>query len=96
MHTSLVIVVAAIVILITALVLVTIFGVGIGQVASITQAKNNCITQALASCRATNALPITWDYPMSVTEGGQQTQQSCRELTVYNRCNQVPGYVSPP
>ena len=61
LHTSLVIVVAAIVILIVALVVLTIFGVGITPVRSITDATAQCTMLCKATCRTTNSMPPTWD-----------------------------------
>jgi hypothetical protein len=61
MSQTLVIIVAAVVILVTALVLLTIFGSGIAPVASITEVRNNCQTIGDASCSATGQLPPTWN-----------------------------------
>lgn len=60
LHTSLVIVVAAIVILIVALIVLTIFGVGVSSFSSIAEAKSQCITMCQASCRITQQVPLTW------------------------------------
>jgi len=63
MNTTLAVVVSAIVILITALVVITIFSGGINQVGSLTNARSICQTQASSSCRSTNSLPLTWNIP---------------------------------
>ncbi len=63
MNITLTVVVAAIVILITALVVITIFGSGMTQVGGIAQAKSVCESQAAASCAATNQCPLTWNTP---------------------------------
>jgi len=76
MNITLTVVVAAIVILITALVVITIFGTGITQVTSITQAKAICATQIQSTCSWAHDEPPTWtsknlrvgETPMSCAE----------------------------
>ena len=60
MNITLTVVVAAIVILITALVVITIFGSGMTNVGSIAEAEAFCKTQCEAACRTTSGIPITW------------------------------------
>ena len=60
MNITLTVVVAAIVILITALVIITIFGQTIGNVATIAEGKSLCRTVLETSCKATNAKPAVW------------------------------------
>jgi hypothetical protein len=63
-------IVAAVVILITALVILTIFGTGIQPIVDITQAKSICIQQGTITCKTTGKLPPTWEIPtMNTNEG---------------------------
>jgi hypothetical protein len=78
MNITLTVVVAAIVILITALVVITIFGSGISQVGSIAQANSVCRTQCEASCKATGSPPITWTAPTVKDADGNL--KSCAEI----------------
>lgn len=81
MNTSILIVVSAIVILVMALVLLTIFGQGIGGVATITGAKSQCAEIGRSTCSATGMLPANWAIPtMRVKEGGQVQMRSCAYL----------------
>jgi len=61
MNTTLAVVVSAIVILITALVVITIFSGGITQVGTLSQAKTLCSTQFITMCQSTGQRPVTWD-----------------------------------
>lgn len=79
MTTSLVIVVTAVVLLVVALVLITIFGIGIGQATTIMQARNICINTGAASCQAFGTLPPTWNSKMSVMENGKVVQKACAD-----------------
>ena len=63
MSHTLVIVVSAIVILVAALVIITIFGSGVQQVASLAQAEAFCKTSAESSCKTTGMMPPTWNAP---------------------------------
>ena len=60
MNTTLAVVVSAIVILITALVVITIFSNSIGNVATLTDGKSLCLTVGQTACVSTNALPSAW------------------------------------
>jgi len=60
MNMTLTVVVSAIVILITALVVITIFGTGITQVTTISQAKAICATQMQSTCSWSHTDPTSW------------------------------------
>ena len=60
MNTTLAVVVSAIVILITALVVITIFANGIGNVATLSDGKSLCLTVGTTACASTNTLPPSW------------------------------------
>ena len=60
MNITLTVVVSAIVILITALVVITIFGQSIGNVAMIAQGETYCRTVLETSCKTTNSAPPVW------------------------------------
>ena len=60
MRISLELVVIAIVILVVALVMLTIFSQGMLQLGPITTAKNNCNRIAVSTCSATGTVPSTW------------------------------------
>jgi len=99
MNTTLAVVVSAIVILITALVVITIFGGGIGQVGSLTNAKSICETQARSSCLSTGQLPLTWDIPsVSIpATGGSSSLVACSDGSVKGsgkKCSDY-GYPTP-
>ena len=81
MNITLTVVVAAIVILITALVVITIFGTSMTQVGTIAQAKAYCETTCQASCSATGAKPVTWDVP-NVRIGDSTTPVACSHSSV--------------
>jgi 3',5'-cyclic AMP phosphodiesterase CpdA len=63
METTLAVVVSAIVILITALVVITIFGGGVGQVGTLSNSQSICEAQARSSCSATGQMPLAWSTP---------------------------------
>jgi hypothetical protein len=69
LSTVLTIVIAAVVILVAALVILTIFIQGTSPLASLAEAKNFCRTQATPICETTGNMPFTWDIP-SVSVGG--------------------------
>jgi hypothetical protein len=70
MNTTLAVVVSAIVILITALVVITIFGNSMGNVGSIAEAKSLCMSTYATSCAATGSSPTVW----AVSVNGVRTQ----------------------
>ena len=61
MNITLTVVVAAIVILITALVVITIFGSGIANVGTLAEAKTVCKTTYETTCRTSNVKPQIWN-----------------------------------
>jgi len=61
MNITLTVVVSAIVILITALVVITIFGGSMGNIATTTQGKSVCEASCTSSCRSLGVPPITWN-----------------------------------
>jgi len=82
MSYTLVIVVSAVVLLVAALVVLTIFGGGVGQVSSIAQAESLCSTQGKTSCMTTGQLPPTWGAK-TVKVGDEL--KSCKEVS--NNCD---------
>ena len=86
MNITLTVVVAAIVILITALVVITIFGGGMNQFGNIAQAKAYCESQCATSCQATGDIPITWDVP-NVRIAGDDTLYACSSSEVGASCS---------
>ena len=94
MNTTLAVVVSAIVILITALVVITIFSGGVGQVGSMTNSQSVCQTQARSSCYAACSLPLTWSVP-TVTSNGKT--ESCFDATggSVTACGGLSGLTKP-
>lgn len=88
LHTSLVIVVAAIVILIVALVVLTVFGVGITPMRTITDAKSNCLTQGSISCQVAGSPPLTWNSPSVMVNNALM---SCSLATGCSDCKCILG-----
>ncbi len=86
MNTTLAVVVSAIVILVTALVVITIFSGGAGQIGSITNAQSICQTQGRSSCLSTGQLPLTWEIPtVSIpASDGVNIMVSCSDERVTN------------
>ena len=76
LSTTLVIVISAVVILVAALVVLTIFGQGVGQVATLAQASSSCQTEGRASCSTTGILPTTWSVPTKNVEN--EGYKSCK------------------
>ncbi|MBU0898659.1 MAG: hypothetical protein KKB03_04120 [Nanoarchaeota archaeon] len=66
---TLYLVVVAVVILIVALVLLTIFSVGLGGVVELSKAQGFCGTEGATSCKATGGLPVDWIVPKYNVEG---------------------------
>ena len=83
MSATLMIVVTAIIVLIIALVLITIFSGSITPLASLAQSKNNCRVQAESTCPSTGALPATWGIASLKVPDSDQLK-SCQEL--WNGC----------
>lgn len=87
MRVSILIVVSAIVILVIALVLLTIFSTGIGPIGTITGAKSQCAQVGRTTCSATGTLPANWAIPtMRVSDGGQTVVRSCAYLMMDMSC----------
>lgn len=84
----LLVVVTAIILLVVALVVLTIFGTTMGTFATITQAKTHCINQFTASCKAANAGPPTWET-VNVAVGGDS--KTCSEWVSCSCSNFVPS-----
>lgn len=81
LHTSLIIVVAAIVILIVALVVLTIFGVGIQTFTTMVQAEPFCVSQCQSSCTITKTMPPTWKADsLMVGTGAAAVKKSCADV----------------
>lgn len=76
-------VVASIAILITGVVVVTMFGSGMTQMQSLTKAREYCFSQLAASCGSLNTPPLTWGIANVKTGDGLQ---SCRTLTGTDKC----------
>ena len=92
MNITLTVVVSAIVILITALVVITIFGSGITQVTSITQAKAICATQMQSTCSWAHANPATWTS-QNLRIG--DTPTSCSAVLSGCNCEEKDGIWKP-
>lgn len=81
--------VAAIVILIIALVVLTIFGSSLGGVQTIGEATNQCIIEGKGACgTGLGSLPPTWSQPTKKLTDG--TFRSCAFLTSATTCTQLP------
>ena len=91
MEHSLVIVVTAIVVLIVAVVLITIFTGGLRNVTPIFEKSNLCRQEAILSCRTTGKMPPAWDIQFKVIdERGNEVLQSCSGL-VSGDCASILG-----
>jgi hypothetical protein len=75
LSTTILIVVTAVVILVAALVVLTIFGSGIGQVGTLTNFENNCRIQCATTCKM-GGLPPTWDVQVKVGD----EYKKCRDI----------------
>lgn len=91
MNTSLEIVVMAIILLVVALVLLTIFGSGITPVANLTSFQNSCRISGKVSCEGGGIQPVTW--AQQVTIGN--VAKSCENLMAWATCCQAPATNSP-
>jgi len=78
MNITLTVVVSAIVILITALVVITIFGGSMGNIATTTQGKSVCEASCTSSCRSLGVPPITWNAETVRDANGNPT--TCQAL----------------
>lgn len=77
LSTPLIIVVTIVVLLVTALVILTIFGNGIGTAAGMTSFASSCRTQAESTCKLFGTLPPNWGGTVSVNVNGKVTPTSC-------------------
>ncbi len=73
------VVIASLVILIVALVVLTIFSGGLRPIQPLTSFAGNCQVQARTSCQSIGILPVNWEIPVPVNDGGQQKLMSCRQ-----------------
>jgi hypothetical protein len=92
MNTTLAVVVSAIVILITALVVITIFSNAIQSFSTIAQAKTNCQAVYITSCQTFGQTPYDWSTP-KFRVGDLATLQSCADVA---SCSCTPGTGSTP
>jgi hypothetical protein len=81
MNITLTVIVVAIVVLITALVVITIFGGGMTNVGNIAQAESFCRSQCETSCGTTGNPPLTWHVNNLRNPDGSPT--SCWEKLGY-------------
>ena len=82
------IIVAAIVIMVTALVVLTIFSSGISNFTTITQAQAFCETQGRSSCGVTGQLPPSWQAQTVKVDGAVN---SCFGVTGKSNCAGFPA-----
>jgi hypothetical protein len=83
MSHTLYLVVAAVVILVTALVVLTIFWRGVTPAIGIAEAKSICQTQAVTACATFGQLPPTWHVQnMRVVEGEVAGDKSCSQIMI--------------
>jgi hypothetical protein len=80
MNMTMELVVAAIVVLIVALVVITIFGGSITPIGGMTSADSICRTQAKSSCMSGCTMPLTWNLPTVKDASGNMIE-----------CSKVPG-----
>lgn len=73
MSTTLWIVISAVVIVVVALVILTIFGSSMGGVSNVVEFRRNCEMVGRTSCSATGFLPLTWTQNVKVGN----TETSC-------------------
>ncbi len=85
MRLSLELIVIAVVILVVAVVILAFFGMGMQQASQLTDARNQCITMASASCRSINVMPPSWSMPTIRIE---DRMFSCETLTGKKKCSE--------
>lgn len=91
MNITLTVVVAAIVILITALVVITIFGSGIANVGTLVEAKTLCQTTFETTCRTSNAQPQAWRVNHQGTPTDCSGIVQCVCVDYHPTCQNAPG-----
>ncbi|MEM5871934.1 MAG: hypothetical protein QW051_03610 [Candidatus Aenigmatarchaeota archaeon] len=78
MRTELELVIIAIMLIVAALVILTIFGGGIRGVGDIASARSQCINSGRSSCQTTGFAPFNWNSKTIQTPEGDY--KSCRDL----------------
>jgi hypothetical protein len=78
MRTELELVIIAIMLIVAALVVLTIFGGGMSQFGNLANAKANCINSGKTSCETTGMTPFNWNTKNIQKPDGGYT--SCSEL----------------
>ncbi|MCX6818231.1 MAG: hypothetical protein NTU57_05235 [Candidatus Aenigmarchaeota archaeon] len=88
MRMALEIVVVTIILLVVAIVVLMFFANGMRAGVDMTDARNQCITMASASCKSLKVLPPTWFVP-TVTVEGKTAPESCDDITegAYKDCS---------
>lgn len=79
MRLALELVVTAIIILVVAIVVLAIFGGGISQLGSVTDARASCINQGKWSCETSGVMPAGWDTITVFRQGNEA--KTCKDLT---------------
>ena len=83
MRMSLELVVVAIVILVVALVMLTIFAAGITPMGDLTNARTTCLNTGSSSCVTTGQAPFNWktaSIPTTEDAAGKITYKSCADV----------------
>ena len=87
MTNTLYLVVAAVVILVTAVVVLTIFWQGMFPAVGLTEAKSLCLTQAQISCKTFQQMPPTWNVPNVKVRVGDTTEtKACSQIKGLSSC----------
>ena len=89
MRESLELVIIAITLLVAALVVLTIFGGGMGQLSQITNAQNVCKQNLALSCSTAGQKPSTWSTATVFTENG--VGKTCATLLPNCNCEENPA-----
>lgn len=88
MSQTLYLVVAAMVILVTAVVVIAIFFRGVGPATGIAEAKALCMTQATTACLTFDQMPPIWNV-QNIKVTGETSEQSCAQVVgVSCTCNE--------
>jgi len=92
LSTTIILVVTVVVILVAALVVLTIFGQGIQNVSTITQAQSMCMSEVQISC-STGAWPATWNSPTKRFPDGNA--RSCGSLfSSCSKCDDLKDLIN--
>ncbi len=84
------IVIAAIVILVIALVLLTIFGQGIGPTGDFASRANLCRSSAASACKLTGELPPGWTSTQyRVVRDGVEYSETCAQMINVQDCTEL-------